>query len=324
MAQAELALTRCEGARTITGPILTKTPAGVMPMIALPDSLDAVADVDLHMHSTASDGALPPAELMALCHGRGLSHVALTDHDTVAGMAEAAAAADRLGLKLLAGSELSVQWRGVTIHVLGYLPAGVQGTLIEGLAAQAEARERRSVEIAKRLEAIGLDDALARARGCAGRERPLGRPDFARALVEAGLVPDMAAAFKRYLGAGKRGDVKMHWPYLSAAIGWVRDAGGVASLAHPLRYGLTRRKRGLLLDDFAAAGGESVELISGFQNPDLSSDLARQLNERGLYASLGSDFHFPGGPLAPGSMSAAPRTPVAPLWRHPRLAAFAG
>ncbi len=90
-------------------------------------------------------------------------------------------------------------------------------------------------------------------------------------------------------------------------------------LAHPMRHGLTRRKRGLLLDAFKAAGGQAVELVSGYQNPDATRDLARQLDERELYASLGSDFHFPGGHLAPGSMSPVPRTAARPVWRHPRL-----
>lgn len=294
-----------------------------MPMIALPDTLDTVTGLDLHMHSTASDGALSPGELVALCHSRGLTHVALTDHDTIDGVAEAASEAERLGLRLLPGSELSAQWQGVTIHVVALLPDGARGILAEGLAAQARAREARGEEIARRLEAIGLDDALARARDQAGSERPLGRPDFARALVAAGLVPDMATAFKKHLGAGKRGDVKSHWPYLSDVVAWVRDSGGIAVLAHPLRYGMTRRKRGLLLDAFAEAGGEAAELVSGFQNPDVTRDLSRQLQERDLYGSLGSDFHFPGGPLAPGSMSPVPRTALRPVWQHPRLAAFA-
>ncbi|PMR71941.1 PHP domain-containing protein, partial [Halomonas heilongjiangensis] len=121
---------------------------------------------------------------------------------------------------------------------------------------------------------------------------------------------------------GKAGDVKTHWPELAEAVGWVLDAGGVAVLAHPMRHGLTRRKRGLLLDAFRAAGGQAAELVSGFQNPDATRDLARQLQERGLYASVGSDFHFPGGHLAPGSMSPVPRTATPPVWAHPRLAGF--
>ncbi|GHC23859.1 PHP domain-containing protein [Aidingimonas halophila] len=285
----------------------------------LPDTLTDARHIDLHMHSTASDGALSPAELVALCHQRGLTHMALTDHDTVAGVEEARSAAEPLGMVVLAATELSCQWRGINIHVVGLLPDGVQGALIEGLVRQSEARRTRAEEIARRLERIGLADALTRAREQAGTERPLGRPDFARALVDAGLVPDMASAFKKHLGAGKRGDVKMHWPYLSEVVEWICSASGVAVMAHPLQYGLTRRKRGQLLNDFMAAGGEACELVNGFQNPDVTRDLARQLDDRGLFGSLGSDFHYPGGPIAPGTMSPLPRTSLPPVWTHPTL-----
>ena len=305
-------------------PILTKSPAGVMPMPRLPARFEGDPEplsIDLHMHSTASDGALSPEALVMLCRERGLTHMALTDHDTLAGVSEAKAAAGRQGIVLMAGTELSTQWRGHNIHVVGLLPEGARGPLVEGLASQAQARNRRALKIAERLEKIGLADALARAREQAGSERPLGRPDFARALVAAGLVPDVGIAFKKHLGDGKAGDVKSLWPLIAEAVSWIVAAGGVAVLAHPLRHGLTRRKRGLLLDDFREAGGEAAELVSGFQNADATRDLARQLQERGLYASLGSDFHFPGGHLAPGSMSPVPRTATPPVWTHPRLAA---
>ncbi|MGQ4878492.1 PHP domain-containing protein [Billgrantia sp. LNSP4103-1] len=296
-----------------------------MPMPRLPERFDGdpgPLGVDLHMHSTASDGALPPAEVVALCAARGVALMALTDHDTVAGVAEAGQAAGRLGVCLLPAAELSTRWQGVGIHVVGLLPQGARGELAAGLEAQARAREARAEVIAERMEKLGLDDALARAREQAGPYRPLGRPDFARALVAAGLVPDVATAFRKHLGSGKAGDVKAHWPAMAEVVGWIVAAGGVAVLAHPLRYGLTRRKRGQLLDDFTAAGGQAAELVSGFQNLDVTRDLARQLAERELYASLGSDFHFPGGHLAPGSMSPVPRTAVAPVWTHPRLAGF--
>ncbi len=190
---------------------------------------------------------------------------------------------------------------------------------MEGLNHQREARIKRAEVIAERLEKAGLSNALDKAREQAGSDRPLGRPDFARALVAEGMVADWATAFKRYLGSGKKGDVKAHWPEISDAVGWVVASGGVAVLAHPLRHGLTRRKRGLLMDTFQAAGGQAVELVSGQQNPDSTRDLARQLVERDLYASMGSDFHFPGRHAAPGSMSLIPRTAAPPIWQHPRL-----
>ncbi|MDN3553399.1 PHP domain-containing protein [Halomonas almeriensis] len=296
-----------------------------MPMNALPERFDGQAlPIDLHMHSTASDGALSPEALVALCASRGLTHLALTDHDSLAGVDRAVEAGRQHDLVVLPGSELSCQWRGINIHVVGLLPEGADDELTGGLMAQTEARCRRAEQIAERLQRIGLDNALERARDAAGSDRPLGRPDFARALVTAGLVPDMATAFQRHLGRGKAGDIKSHWPSLATVVAWILGANGVAVVAHPLRYGLTRRKRGQLLDDFQAAGGQAVELVSGFQNPDVTRDLARQLAERGFWASLGSDFHFPGGHLAPGSMTRVPRTAVAPVWTHPRLQAAMG
>ncbi|WP_222560802.1 MULTISPECIES: PHP domain-containing protein [Halomonas] len=300
-------------------PALADTPA-LDSRAALVDTFEgAPLAVDLHMHSTASDGALAPTALMDLCHQKGLSHVALTDHDTLAGVDEAGQRARDLGMSLLPATELSCQWRGINIHVVGLLPGGAGPLLESGLAGQALAREKRADTIAKRLERIGLSDGLAKARAWAGSDRPLNRPDFAHVMVAEGLVADLPTAFGKYLGNGKIGDVKSHWPYLSEIVEWILDSGGVAVLAHPLRYKLTRRKRGLLLDEFCAAGGQAAELVSGSQNPDVTRDLARQLMERDIYGSLGSDFHFPGGHLAPGTMTAVPRTAVRPVWTHPQL-----
>ncbi|GAA3900320.1 PHP domain-containing protein [Halomonas cibimaris] len=305
-------------------PIVTSTTAAAVSATVadpLPDSLDADRryPLDFHMHSTASDGALSPTQLVALCAERGLRHIALTDHDTMDGVAEAQAAARRAGIGLLPGCELSTRWQGIGIHLVALMPDGARGALAEGLVHQRRARIERAGVIAQRLEKAGLTDALAKARAQAGSERPLGRPDFARALVADGLVKDFPEAFKRYLGSGKKGDVKAQWPELGEAVGWVVADGGVAVLAHPLRYGLTRRKRGQLIDRFVEAGGQAVELVSGQQNPDTTRDLAGQLATLGLYASMGSDFHFPGGHAAPGSMSAVPRTAAPPIWQHPRL-----
>ncbi|MGP9807194.1 PHP domain-containing protein [Halomonas sp. AOP12-C2-37] len=290
-----------------------------MPQLPYTFDADQRYPVDLHMHSTASDGALTPTELVTLCAERGLTHMSLTDHDTMDGIDEAARAAEQAGLCLVAGCELSTRWQGINIHVVALMPGGLQGAMVEGLIQQRDARIQRAEVIAERLEKVGLSNALEKARVQAGSDRPLGRPDFARALVAEGLVPDWSSAFKRYLGSGKKGDVKAHWPEISQVVAWVVASGGVAVVAHPLRYGLTRRKRGLLMDTFQAAGGQAVELVSGQQNSDSTRDLARQLAERELYASLGSDFHFPGSHAAPGSMSLVPRTAAPPIWQHPRL-----
>ncbi|REC95547.1 hypothetical protein C8D72_0199 [Kushneria indalinina DSM 14324] len=288
-------------------------------------SLERARHIDLHLHSTASDGRLSPQALMDLCHQRGLSCAALTDHDTIDGVEAAAQQARALGMTLVPGVELSTRWQGVGIHVVALWHGEARPPMTALLERLAHARHDRALEIATRLEKVGLENALERAREQSGGARLLGRPDFARALVAAGLVPDMARAFKRYLGSGKTGDVKVHWPTLEETLESVRLAGGVAVVAHPLRYGLTRRRLGLLLDEFTALGGEGAELISGYQNDDRGRDLASLLAKRGLYASLGSDFHYQGGALAPGTLSAAPRSQLIPIWQHPRLApAFDG
>lgn len=285
-------------------------------------ALTQARHVDLHLHSTASDGRLSPRALIELCHQRGLTCVALTDHDTIDGVDPAQDAARALGMTLVPGVELSSCWQGVGVHVVA-LWRGRPGAALEALLVrQARARVRRAEEIAARLEAIGLDHALERARAQSDGARLLGRPDFARALVAAGRVPTVAAAFKRYLGTGKRGDVRLHWPALGETLAAVREGGGVAVLAHPLKYRLTRRRLGLLLDDFTAGGGEGAELVNGFQNDNKSRDLASLLEKRGLYASLGSDFHYPGGALSPGSFDRPPRSALTPIWQHPQLVAL--
>lgn len=309
-----------------SSPISARKPIEFRPLPQRFDSDIEVPDIDLHMHSTASDGGMAPTELVALAARRGLSRMSLTDHDSMEGIFEAQQAARAEGISLLPGCELSVRWRNQTIHIVALMPEGAGDALSAGLRQQHEARERRSHEIAMRMERLGLENAYERAREQAmlsgAGDRPLSRPDFARALVEAGIARNLQDAFKRHLGAGQKGDVKAHWREMEEAVGWVRADGGIAVMAHPMRYKLTRTKRGELLRDFIAAGGEGAELVSGFQNIDRARDLARQLDELGLYASVGSDFHFPGGPLAPGSMSPPPRTKVPPMWCHPRIAPF--
>lgn len=298
-------------------------------MTTLPTALAVpgkLAGIDLHMHSKASDGALSPTELMHLCLERGLGRVALTDHDTVNGVAEARQAATKLGIGLLSAAELSTQWTNIGVHVVAMMPEGEQLIIADDdnplhrmLDTLWEARSARAYTIAERLERKGLTNALERARACAGGRLAIGRPHFAAALVEAGMVDDIKMAFKRYLGAGKVGDVRLHWPDFSDVVRAIVAGGGIAVLAHPLRYDLTRRRLVQLLDDFMAAGGEAVELSNGHQNEDSTRDLARLLEERQLYVSVGSDFHKPGGPLAPGTFSPLPRCKAAPIWTHPRL-----
>ena len=247
--------------------------------------------IDLHCHSTASDGTLTPQELLDRALTNGVELLSITDHDTVA----AYAALDEIppSLSLVPGIELSTAWQGVGIHVVGLNVAPGHPAMTAAVTRQREARVARAGKIARRLVKLGLPDTLAAAAKQAG-DGVIARPHFARALVELGVVKDISTAFRKYLGKGKAGDVKDHWAPLEDTIGAIRDAGGIAVLAHPGHYQLTRSKRRRLVADFKAAGGGAVEVISGRQDPALTAALAHDAVDFDLLASAGSDFHRPG------------------------------
>lgn len=248
---------------------------------------------DLHCHSTASDGRLTPADVVARAIEQGVDVLALTDHDTVAGLAEAQNAAAGTDLRLINGIEFSSQWGKRGIHVVG-LNIDVNSVVLKGaIASQLEARDRRSEMIAERLTKIGVAGALKGAKAIAAGA-VLGRPHFAQYLLEQGRVKSINEAFKKYLGAGKPGDVKNIWPELSEVVGWIRSAGGIAVLAHPSKYKMTRTKLCALVFDFAQCGGQAMEVSSGLMPPGVSASLARIAKDYDLHASCGSDFHFPG------------------------------
>jgi 3',5'-nucleoside bisphosphate phosphatase len=250
---------------------------------------------DLHTHSNASDGILTPEALVRRAQARGVQVLALTDHDTLAGQAEAAHWGQALGVQLIAGIEFSTQWAGRSIHLvgLGFDPAAA--SIADGVQRQVALRQSRAQTIAERLAKAGIPNALAGAQAIAG-EAILGRPHFAQYLVAQGHVPNAAAAFKKYLGAGKPGDVKSLWPELAEAVHWITAAGGIAVLAHPDKYTLTRSKLKSLLGEFKEAGGQAMEVISGKQLPAVTDKLARLAREMSLMASCGSDFHVPNQP----------------------------
>ncbi|WP_303289256.1 PHP domain-containing protein [Marinobacter sp. SS5-14b] len=271
--------------------------------------------IDLHCHSTASDGALAPADLVARAAEKGVSHLALTDHDTIAGLPEARKAAAGAGLELIAGVELSCVWRSYTIHLVGLDFDEASPSFLSALARQNENRWQRARIIADKLSRLKVDSLLEQATELAGGDVP-GRPHFAQALVDAGVVPKVAHAFKRHLGAGKPGDVKACWPELSEVVQWVRDAEGIAVLAHPRKYRLSATRLRELVSDFCRAGGRGIEVsVSGQSSGDLGfiAELARK---ESLLASQGSDFHFPGAAWCElGRITKMPEG-LEPVWHH--------
>ncbi|GGY64304.1 PHP domain-containing protein [Marinobacter zhanjiangensis] len=252
--------------------------------------------IDLHCHSTASDGALSPAALIARAAEKGVTHLALTDHDTLDGIAEARDAAQKANICLINGIELSCVWRKHTIHIVGLDMDLNDEAFRARVAAQQTNRWKRASRIAEKLlrHVNGCDEGvLARATSMAGGDVP-GRPHFARVLVEDGLVRDSAQAFKKYLGSGKPGDVKAFWPELAEVVQWITDAGGIAVVAHPRKYKLTATRLRALVADFMAAGGEGIEVITSGQSSGDLGFLTELCRRESLLASRGSDFHFPG------------------------------
>lgn len=249
---------------------------------------------DLHCHSSYSDGLLPPGELVARAAGRGVRVLALTDHDEVGGLAEASAAARELGIEFIAGVEVSVSWGGQTLHVVGLRIDSESPSLRAGLDRIRTGRSARARRMSEGLAQAGIAGALEGAQAYAANPRLVSRTHFARFLVERGHARDMQAVFKRYLTAGNPGYVPHEWASLEEAIAWIREAGGLAVLAHPGRYRMENWQREEMLERFRALGGVAVEVVTGSHTPEQYASWAKAAQRHGLLASCGSDFHGPG------------------------------
>lgn len=267
--------------------------------------------VDFHMHSTASDGVLTPQELMAHARAQQVHHLSITDHDSFSAYEEREQW-DLGDIRITVGAEFSTQWNGVGIHVLAY-DCDPQAQCMQDLVAhQTDARQQRALRIAERLEKqglVGVKEWLDQR----GIQRYIGRPDFARFLLETQQVKNIQQAFKKHLGAGKAGDVKQSWATLESVLQAIQESGGMAVLAHPDKYKLTNSKLKRLLVGFKALGGIGMEVVSGRQMPDRTEYLGRLSTEFELLASTGSDFHEPGKAWCElGRQSALPST-IAPI-----------
>ena len=269
---------------------------------------------DLHSHTTCSDGTLSPAELVNLAAEAGVDVLAITDHDSIAALQQLDLCKAK-PLQVIPAVEFSSQWRRIGVHILGLNVDINSEALKAGIEFQQHARRHRAECIAERLHQAGFPDTLAGASAIAGNDN-LGRPHFAQHLVSIGAVGNFKQAFRKYLGAGKPGDVKQLWADMSQIMTWIRDAGGTAVLAHPIKYNLTRTKLIALIDDFIVAGGQGMEVVSGKQMPNTTRDLAVICQQKQLLASCGSDFHQPGQPWA--ALGRFPHLPeqCQPVWQH--------
>ena len=266
---------------------------------------------DLHCHSTASDGVLSPREVVRRAFEQGVNVLALCDHDTVAGIDEAKQTADEIGIALISGVEVSTDWEGRGIHIVGLNFDKMHPKMLALLENQKILREKRALEIGAKLEKVGISNAYEGAKTLADGE--VTRAHYARYLVQIGKVSNDGQAFKRYLGPGKSAFVKAEWTNIPTTIETIHAAGGIAVIAHPLRYNMTGKWVRRLMADFKTWGGDGVEIADCGQTKDQRQILARWANEFDLLGSVGSDFHFPCGWVELGKNLALPEG-VKPVW----------
>ncbi|HMM55388.1 MAG TPA: 3',5'-nucleoside bisphosphate phosphatase [Candidatus Desulfobacillus sp.] len=271
---------------------------------------------DLHCHSNVSDGLLAPGDLARRAATCGLELWALTDHDDVAGLAEARAAAEAEGLRFLDGCEISVSWgEGDSFHVVGLGVDPQHPALAAGLKSIRDGRAGRARRIGAELEKAGIAGAYEGAARHAANASIISRAHFARYLVEQGIAADLNAVFDRYLAKGRPGYVPHAWASLAAALRWIGEAGGIAVLAHPLRYRIGRAELRAFLGEFTDLGGSGIEVACGSHSAAEVQECAALARHFGLKASIASDFHGPGESQA--ELGRTPPLPqdLAPIWR---------
>ena len=272
--------------------------------------------VDLHCHSLASDGMYEPIEVYRQADLAGVELLALTDHDTVDGVLALQQASIPPGAcQLLAGVEFSSQWRKRSVHVVG-LGIDPKGQIIgEAVAAQKAVRLKRAQRIGKLLEKQGIFGAFDGAVAVAQGGVPC-RPHFAEYLIKQGHCKDAKSAFSRYLGNHRLAGIEQGWPDLTRVVSWIVSAGGVAVLAHPEAYSLTRTKLRELVVAFCDAGGGALELAAPGATADSAGYINQLCREFSLLASVGSDFHGPlGGWRGLGKTRPVPAD-LTPVWRQ--------
>lgn len=249
--------------------------------------------IDLHCHSTISDGLFSPEDLVRYAHSKNVQVLALTDHDDIDGLERAKGIANSLGIIFINGVEISVTWRKRTLHIVGLNFNSDDKGLNDSLKAIREGRDSRAEKIAHGLGMAGIMGSLEGARSYS-KDGAVGRIHFAQYLTEKGHAKDVKAVFKKFLTPGKPGYVEHLWADLESAVSWITKAGGDAVIAHPGRYDMGSKLYPQLMEDFQGLGGVGIEVLSGSQDPAQTNYFANLANEFGLLASCGSDFHGPG------------------------------
>ncbi|MBF5039235.1 PHP domain-containing protein [Methylophilus sp. 13] len=270
--------------------------------------------IDLHCHSTLSDGLLSPEELVAHAASKGVRVLALTDHDEVGGLARARIAAEQHGITLVNGVEISVTWKKRTLHIVGLRIDASDPQLITTFQQVHAARDVRARQMAEGLAKAGVAGAYEGAKQIAGNS-VMTRSHFAQFIVKQGHSKNIKSVFKKYMVKGKPGFVNHEWMSLEQAVTLIRQAGGVAVLAHPGRYDLGFVNMHLLLHEFRGYGGQAIEVVTGSHQPPQFDQFAKLAHRFDLKASQGSDYHGPGlSFMEMGRLPALPANCV-PLWQ---------
>jgi predicted metal-dependent phosphoesterase TrpH len=269
----------------------------------------AVLNCDLHCHSICSDGLLPAADVARRAADNGVTLLALTDHDDLDGLPAARAAAAEVGMAFVNGVEISIEWQALQIHILGLAFDSSERVLNAGLAGIRAGRIERARRMSAELEKVGIGGAFAGALRHAANPNLVSRAHFGRYLVDCGVCKDLRSVFESYLVPGRPGYVDHRWASLGDSLAWILGAGGVATVAHPGRYKLSRADMRRFLAEFKDLGGQAIEVMSGSHTSEHVDLYGRLATEYGLHASRGSDFHGPGesyvdlgrlAPLPPG------------------------
>ena len=250
----------------------------------------AIRRCDLHMHTVHSDGTLTPTALVELAKKQGLSCIALTDHDTLSGVEEAQNAGSRIGVEVIAGVEISAICEPGTMHILGYFIDPKSKQLQEKLEEIQEARRQRNPMIIEKLQALGIDITLAEVERESGGDQ-VGRPHFAKVLIQKGHVKNFDEAFDRYLAKGCPAYVDKRKFTSRDSIRMIEEAGGIASLAHPKTLKLNSKEFEQKLDELKSEGLKGLEVYSSCQNKEESLRFKKTADRLGLFVTGGSDFH---------------------------------
>lgn len=269
--------------------------------------------IDLHCHSTISDGVLAPAAVVDRAYKNGVRVLALTDHDEVAGVPEAQRRAEELGMTFVPGVEVSVTWADRTVHIVGLGIDAADPVLQKRLKTLRDSRDGRAQKMAARLEDMGIEGAYDGAMAFVSNPALVSRTHFARFLVEAGHCKNMQEVFTRYLGDGGPANVPVRWTSLQEAVTWIQEAGGAAVIAHPGRYRFSEVEFDALFTSFKEFGGAAIEVITGSHTRQQFAQYADVARNYDFLASIGSDFHEPGSRRDLGELPALP-SDLTPIW----------